>query len=164
MARIRVINCKVDGCEKDAATNQTMCPMHRRRTRLYGDPHKTVRAPRGHLDAPPDPPDPAPAQVLREVLATKRGMQSFEWAWSVGLTHALQVAGPERSAWFQVFHQHRDEWRSAYLKLPTDRPFPVAAFLPVMDDRDPRPAHEPSGGSEGQHRPGRPHTRREAGG
>jgi hypothetical protein len=141
MARIATITCRVAGCEKDAAPNQTMCSMHRRRQRLYGDPHVTVRAPRGHLD---DPPDPEPAQVLREVLATKRGMQSFEWAWSVGLDYALRAAGRDRSAWFEVFHQHRDEWRAAFLQLPVEHRSPFAALTPVLDDRDPRPAHRRS--------------------
>jgi hypothetical protein len=136
--------CRVDGCEKPAHS-RGLCSMHFGRWRRNGSPLKMSEHAAHATAAPSAPPDPAPAQVLREALQRQRKIgNGFEWAWPTALMPAMHVARGERSSWELVFIETRDEWRSAYLKLPTEKPFPLSALAPVLDECDPRPNHRRS--------------------
>jgi len=139
--------CAVPDCDSKAEA-KSLCWLHFGRLRRNGDPLASGQhgGRRSEIGPQANVPDPGPARVLREALERQRLLgNNFRWACSTALMPALQVAGPERTGWFEVFHAHRNEWRLAFLNLPTERPFPVGALGPVMDDRDPHPHERRSG-------------------
>lgn len=84
--------CRIDECPTPAAPNKTLCHMHRKRIRVWGDPHFTQWTVADEMDVDLIVRDPRPVEGLtrleRRLVSrgmTERGRSAAEIARIVGV-------------------------------------------------------------------------------